>query len=971
MTNYVPGFIAERLAQRPDFPRPHSERLEGAVLFSDLSGFTALTEQLLKLGPSGVEALSELLNRYFGRLICLIEGHGGDVLKMAGDSLLAVWRTTDPAENLNEALLGAAQCGLAVHEELAGLPAKEGVRLSCRIGIGAGTLWALDVGGVRDRWELLIAGEPLAQIARAYHRAAPCEVVFSPEAWARVDRACEGQRLDDLGNVRLNSIIRPIRPVPYVRPRLAPAAEPVLRGYVPGAVRGRIDAGQSSDWLAELRRLTILFVGLPDLDPRRHEDLGRTHEAFRTIQATLYRYEGSVNKLSVDEKGLTLVAAMGLPPTSHPDDAVRGVLAAREILSQLEGHGVRCAGGITTGRVYCGELGGAQRREYTVIGGAVNLAARLMQAAGPGNLLCDEETRRDARARIAFETLPLISVKGRTEPVPVFRPFGEAAAAPPPRHLFGRRAERARLAGYLDELLGGVGRVATVEGEAGLGKSRLVADLVEKARARGVLTLVGEADAIEQSTAYYPWRPVFAALLGVERLEDPEVRRRVAWNRLGDDPAIQRLAPLLNAVLPLEFPESDVTAAMSGETRADNTHDLLVRLLQRQASDAPTLLVLEDAHWFDSASWALAFQVSRRVQPLLMVLASRPITGAASADSQALLGSPTIDRLMLDSLAPEDTLALACDRLGVADLPPPAATLIQEKSQGNPFLCEELAYAIRDTGLVVVSQGVCREAPGVNWTSVVLPESTQGLVTHRIDRLDPTHQLALKVASVVGRQFALRLLGAIYPIEHEVPSLSQTLENLVRLDFTLVDSPEPDLSYLIKHVIIQEVSYELLLFSQRRLLHRRIAEWYEKAHAADLSPYYPLLAHHWGRAEDVSREVDYLEKAGVQALRSGAYREAVDLLGTAVAREAKGRPDGQPPADPSRLARWQAWLGEANLGLGRLAESRAHSERALELLGWPMPRGRVSLWGSFTRQIGRQVLNRAWPSRFVGRAQGD
>jgi hypothetical protein len=416
--------------------------------------------------------------------------------------------------------------------------------------------------------------------------------------------------------------------------------------------------------------------------------------------------------------------------------------------------------------------------------------------------------------------------------------------------------------------------------------------------------------------------------------------------------------------------ENDVTAAMTGETRADNTNELLVRLLQREAGASPTLLILEDAHWFDSASWALLLQASRRVRRLLVVMATRPMPEGPSPDARALLEASTTVRIPLDSLDPDDAVALACDRLGVADLPPPVAALIRNKSQGNPFLCEELAYALRDMGLLEVDQGVCRPAPGVNWATVDLPGSTQGLVTHRVDRLDPSHQLALKVASVVGRQFALRILGAIYPIEREIPTLARTLESLVRLDFTLVDQPEPDLSYLIKHAIIQEVSYGLLLFSQRRLLHRRIAEWYERAHEGDLSPYYPLLAHHWGRAEVPAKEIDYLEKAGEQALRNGAYREAVGFFGSAVAREARGRGNDQPPVDPSRLARWEGRLGEANLGLGRLSESRAHCERALELIHHPVPRGVISLWGSFTKQIGRQVLNRAWPSRFVGRALG-
>src|SRR5262249_20956256 len=163
-----------------------------------------------------------------------------------------------------------------------------------------------------------------------------------------------------------------------------------------------------------------IFVNLPGLDLHGPQALPQTQQLMQALQTDVYRYEGSINKLSVDEKGLTLVAALGLPPLTHEDDAIRGVQAAAAMQESLQDLGL-CSGiGVTTGRVYCGEVGSPRRREYSLLGDVVNLAARLMVAASE-NILCDAATQRAAQARLRFEALPPISVKGKAESIPVYR----------------------------------------------------------------------------------------------------------------------------------------------------------------------------------------------------------------------------------------------------------------------------------------------------------------------------------------------------------------------------------------------------------------------------------------------------------------------------------------------------------------------------------------------------------------------
>jgi class 3 adenylate cyclase/tetratricopeptide (TPR) repeat protein len=958
--SYVPGFLASRFpARRVPLDAPGVERFMAAVLFADISGFTPLAERLARRGPTGAEALSNLLNAYFAELMSLIAEHGGEVITFAGDGLLAVWPASNGDEGLVTATCGAGRCALAVQSALGGYQTLDGLRLSLRIGVGAGEVMALRVGGGDGRWQLLLSGAPVVQGGLAEQQAARGEVVLSPEAWELGHGGCTGERLP-AGGVRLTTAATSIgsRPRPRANEELS---DDVVQAYVPEAVRTRLAAGQA-EWLAELRRVTPFFLNLLDVNPGAADMLEPLQVAMAAVQPILQHYEGSLKEVIVDDKGLTLVAVFGLPPLAHEDDparAARAALATQRALGEL---GLRCAIGLATGRAFCGAVGSDLHREYGTIGEVMNLAARLMQAA-PGRILCDGATYRAARPHLAFQDLPAISVKGKAEPVTVYQPVKPARTVDSLATMLGRTDERTTLAERLRALRDGASGLVVVEGEAGIGKTRLMADLLEQARAQGVRSLSGAGDAIEQPTPYHAWRSIFTQLIGLGGADDIEERRAIVLTHVQADPALARLVPLLDSVLPLELPDNELTVQLTGEVRADNTRELLVRLLQAAATGpgggvSPLLLVLDDAHWFDSASWALARKVVARVRPLLVVLATRPLVEPLPQDYRRLRQDPATERVRLEPLSPHDTVALVCDRLGVRRLPEPVAALIEERAEGNPFFSEQLAYALRDAGLIRITDGSCTIAPGAGALSAVnFPDTMQGVVAARIDRLAPGQELTLKVASVIGRLFAFRLLRNIHPIEADRTVLRGFLDDLQRYDFTVLDTPEPDLAYLFKHFVTQEVAYGLLLAAQRRQLHRAVAEWYEQTQADDLPALYPLLAYHWGRAKEPTKTLTYLELAGEQALRAGAYQEAVELLTDAVSRSGAV----QPAPDALRQARWHRQLADAYEGLGKLSESRQHAERAAALLGWPVPATRLRSLGDLAGQALRHGSRRIWP----------
>lgn len=964
IARYVPAFLTRQMVERPA-PRTTAEgqAVHGAVLFADISGFTALSERLAARGAEGVEELTQVLNAYFGQLIDLIVENGGDVVKFAGDALLAIW-LVDSESGIERAARTAAHCGLLVQQSLKTFTTNTGHRLYLRVGVGAGPLFIVSVGGVFNRWEVVVVGPPVIEATTASGVGETGQVILGLVASRYVLPVGRGSaltaefaRLDELSEVP-----EPHRPAVV---GVTDEAVPNLLGFIPAAIHTRLAARQSG-WLAEMRRLTVLFVNLPEMSYRT--PLAKSQEVMTTLQRELYRFEGSVNKLSTDEKGVMFVAALGLPPLAHEDDAIRGTLAALAIHTKLAELGWKCSIGVTSGRVFCGTIGSDRRCEFTIIGDVVNLSARLMVAA-KGNILCDEATYRTGRDRFHWEILPPVQLKGKAQLTPNFRPLGlvqsqGATESKSSQEMVGRTIERDRLEVMARKLLDDrESSVVLIEGEAGIGKSTLVANLQRLSQHLKLKTWLGAALAIERSTPYFAWRTIFRQLFQLDANESLERQRHHVMEQLAFDPELESLAPLLDSVLSLDFPATPRTAEMFGEVRASTTNTLLVRLMARATEREPLQLILEDCHWLDSASWSLVRAMAEQVRGLLIVLVTRPLPDPLPRDYVPLAALPTTRKLALGPLSFEESLALVQRRLNVSSIPETVADLLKSKAQGNPFFIEELAYALRDTGKILVRDGICTVADGQDLRTLPFPDTVQGVVTSRIDRLAPPEQLTLKVASVIGRTFSKNLLRDVSPIEDDKPHLDRHLDTLIAQSLTMLDSADPDPAYSFKHVITQEVSYQMMPPAQRRKLHQVVAEWYEQHHGADLTPYFPLLAKQWSNTDRFAKAIDYLEKSGENAMRDCAHEEAVTFFSQALALDREARLEN----DRDRRAGWERQLAEAYYNLSDLGTALKHYTQALDLLGYALPRSTIGFVLASLREFGLQQAHRVFPSLFFAR----
>lgn len=867
----------------------------GAVLFADISGFTPLTEALVRaFGPQrGAEELTLQLNRVYDALIAEVHRYRGSVIGFSGDAITC-WLADDNGAR-------AVACALAMQlamQQFAALrtPTGNTFTLAMKVSIATGTVRRFVVGDPDIQLIDVMAGAALDRMATGEHQAQRGEILISSETvgalgaqvhiteW-RYDLTQDGSYAVVGGlDIDFDSDLLD-RPSDVLHEEYK-LPEEQIRSWVLRSVYDRLRTNQGL-FLAEMRPVTALFLRFQGIDYENDPWAGEQLNAYvRWVQGILQYYESSLIQVTVGDKGSYLYAAFGAP-VAHDDDTIRAVAAAldlRNMPPELDYiHSVQI--GMARGQMRTGSYGSVGRRlTYGVLGDNTNIAARLMSLAEPGQILVTQRITEIADKLYQFEPLGAVAVKGKSEPLVIAQLIGQqrlavnrrlallgienplrAAAGENGRikrlvQLVGRTHEAQVLDQALEDLHQRKGQIILIEGEAGIGKSRLVDELARLMYERELIGLLGVGQSIEQQTPYRAWRDVFNAHFGLDGIEDPNLAQSYVEHAVHTavPEHVERL-PLLNDVLNLNLPDTPLTATLDPALRQQNLSMLLLALLKARAREQPLVLVLEDVHWLDSLSWELTLQCANVLvaagEPLLLVLVTRPAEEYSIAH-RSIISLRQLDNvidLQLDDLSPDDTVRLAARQLGLPDdgLPAEIAQLVRNRADGNPFVAEQLVLMLRDRGSLIiepvpeqVSQGLDENPPSllrgrvqgdIDEVARTLPDNVQGLILARLDRLHPEMQLPLKVGAVIGRSFAYTTLFETLR-EHtqiEEGQLNEHLEQLSALQLTVSEPSENDRRYLFRHTITRDVAYQTLLSAQRRDLHRTVARWYERTYGTD------------------------------------------------------------------------------------------------------------------------------------------
>jgi adenylate cyclase len=945
--------LREHLLRSAALRTPQTDDFNGVVLFVDIAGSTAMTDRFAGEGPDGAERLSGVLNRYFGDVFGIVAAHGGDTIRNEGDAVLAVWRD-EPGQP--SAVLRCARAAIELREAFTNWRPELGVQLRHRLALGAGHLRATSFRSESDQSFFVVTGEPIHALAGATHASVPNEIVVTAPLVAP---------LQDLANLEESAsgywrlvALRPGLGEAASRHEQSPvrlAADFPVREFLPRIVLDRADSGHSS-WLAEFRTISMVFVHLcgvdhtvPEATERIHAAVGVIHDAIRPLRLVVF-------DLAVGDKGAVVVIGCGVPPFAQENNAVRALEAARRICGSLSRIGIESAIGVATGRAFCGDVGNEFRREYLMTGPVMNYGARLMQAAGAG-ILCDDATARAAAGHFRISAQLTISIKGRVDPLTVHRVDASEQAALRLLRLEGALYGRDDEAGQLVGRLGSAeqeGGVVAIEAEPGAGKSQLLAHLGFAAEARGCRVILTATSPIETMTAYYALRPVVRQLL-ILPTDPPVPELALLRGRLEDalrgDP-LETKAALIDDILPLGILDQHLTKDITGPARLVGLEDLLVRLINGVTADRFLVVLVDDLHWLDDPSARLLLGITKRVPRLLVATATRPLDSAAGPHVRQVLGAAS-PRLQLPRLGPDSITRIVCETLGVRTIPARLGDFIQSRSEGLPFHAQQLALSLRDQGVLDVVDGRCRLHLSDLSSSAVV-DTLRDVIVSRIDSLDSTHQLTVRVASAIGRTFEVNMLSSIYPFQSDLPRLGSILEHLVGVGILEPAFVQDGTAYAFRHILIQEVIYELLTFEKRVPLHQAIALFIEQHHEADIEPHFAELASHWERADGLEKAIGYRERAAMVAVGRYANHDALNHV-EKIERLAARIRTVLPQAQQARLALIR---GDASHELSRFAEAHSQLMRCAVLSGIPVPSTRAGVLKSLAVEISTQILHR-------------
>ncbi len=937
------------------------EFLDGALLFSDVSGFTAMSERLSTLGREGAEQVTEIINRYFSAMLTIIFAHGGDVFKFGGDALLVFFPDSGAPGSL--AALQASWHMQAAMTEFAEVKTSLGTfPLRMKIGLNAGSIYTARLGTAASR-QFLVTGKVVNATAQAESLSTAGQILCSSavrqQAAEFLPSECfmpgpEGHvLLAQYPKARFDP--QPSGPFPVVTrlPDLIAALDR-LTPYLPASFLPRL-IGAPLDFHGggEHRLVSVLFANFHDasalierLGPDQPIELAEhLNRYFTHMQAAIMRYDGVINKIDLYDHGDKIMALFGAP-IAHEDDAERAVRAALDMQTAEKDAGpmfVSQSSGVNTGVVFAGHVGSDDRREYTVMGDDVNLAARLMSAAPQGELLLSEAIQRKANPFFELASRGTVKVKGKAQPIPIFSVVSQRAQPEPVRGirglhspLVGRAREAHRLREIAMSLRGGRGGILAVIGEAGLGKSRLINELLASAAVHDAhldfTWLEGHCLSYTQNISYSACIEVVRDALGIFASDSIAER----WTKLrhkldellpgeaGAD-VLPYLAHFLN--LPLDGALAERVAYLEGEALQRQVIRAVAAFMEKLAQRKALVLVFDDLHWADSASLALLERLLALPDraPLLLVLLYRPDRardswglGQAAARNYPHRYTEIILK-PLDVAAGEDQ-QLVKNLLTIEEVPETLAPIIA-RAEGNPFYIEEIIRTLIDAK--AIEQRDSRWQIAADLSLEAVPDSLRGIIMARIDSLLEEARRALQLASVVGRTFryvALNWLSTAASLAH----LDNDLADLQRAELIREQTRLPDLEYGFAQAMFRDVAYESQLLRDRRMYHHLVAQQLEEMYASSQrDDVLELLAHHYSLSDDQSKALIYLIKAGDKTRAAYANKEAISFYKQA---ETLAEEHG---TDEDKAAIVEG-LGDVYYHIGEYDEALARYQQALQ-----------------------------------------
>jgi len=883
---YVPRVASEWDVHAPG---SHWRTIEGTLVFVDISGFTNLSERLARRGRIGAEELTAVLNRVFGHMLEIVFQRGGSLLKFGGDALLLLFDTHD---HVMQACAATVEMRAALREASREKTSVGRIDLKMSSGIHTGSIDFFLVGD--SHRELIVTG-PTASVTTEMEATADAgEIVVSEAVKASIPR-------DFVGEVKGHGWL--LRKQKIAHAECGPifrdsSEESDLDAFVPARLRDYLASGVAD---SEHRIATIGFLKFKGVDALLDaEGPEAVAEKLGELVAAVQEATGAENLTflasDIDADGGKIILAAGVPASQH-DDEGRMLRAARQIIDSRMALSVRI--GINRGHVFAGDVGGAYRRTFTVMGDTVNLAARLMAAAGPGEIYSSPDVLDEAATLFRTEALEPFHVKGKDQPVRAYQVYEEIGVRPPdlshdlPFH--GREAEVEMLVSIVTTCARvGRGGMMTISGETGIGKSRLIAEVLE--RCPGLATLMIKAEPNGSANPYWAFRDPMRRKLGIERADVATMTRSLERAVRSIDPELLSFLPLLGDVIHIDIPDNETTTAIDPRFRPERTADVVIDLLTALHNE-PFAAICEDGQWLDDASVNLLTRIgtAAETRPWTVIATMRGDEGADHDTFGDEIGLMPLDDETIRQIANEVTAG--------APLRPHELDNIVMRTGGNPLFLSEILSVIRDTG-----------------TAENLPDSLDAVVSTQIDTLQPLARQTLRYSSVLGSSFPTEVLDEFLSVDE------MAIDEATRSELDRFLDRDGETRLRFRHAVVHEVAYQGLPYRRRRELHERAGEVVERMNAANPDASADFLAYHYSQAGRHDKAWRYSQVAAERAKAAYANTEAATHF-----ERALDAARYLPKANKTDVA--QAWikLGEVRELAGQMEIAREALSQALKV----------------------------------------
>ena len=716
---------------------------------------------------------------------------------------------------------------------------------------------------------------------------------------------------------------------------------------------------------AERKRITALFSDLTGytamtakLDPEEVKEI--TSRIFDGTREIIKKYDGFIERFAGDG----VLALFGVP-SAHEDDPIRAIRAALEIHHFVEslnplyepkvGRALTMHSGINTGLAVTADVN-PEKGTHGVTGEAINLGARLSDLADAGDILVGAKTYRASQGHFAFETMRPVKVKGKSEPIPIYKLLSEKvplSSMSSGRQVFsemvGRDREMDKLEFQVMKAINGEGSIVNVIGEAGIGKSRLMAELKKKDVIKRVTLLEGRAISIGKNLSFHPIIDLLKQWAGIAE-DDHEIK---AFQKLENavravhpeetEEILPFLATLMGMKLTGKYAERirDIDGEALEKLILKNVRELLIK----GSASRPAVFLMEDLHWADASSIDLLESLCRLAEnhKIVFINVFRPGYLDTAHNEIATIGQKhpgCYAEVEISPLEKADSEELIENMMHIEGLPHSLRDQIVDRAGGNPFFIEEVIRSLIDEGAVVQGERGFEVTKRIH--DVVIPPTINDVLMARIDRLEEKTKELLKVASVIGRSFFERILkdvaASIEDVDERLTYLKdiQLIRDRVRMK---------ELEYLFKHALAQEAAYESTLLQKRKVLHLKVAQSIENIFQGRLHEFYGMLAYHYGSGDALEKAEEYMVKAGEEALRSSASSEALHYFRESVKLYVDQHGE---KADPEKIMSLKKNLAQAHLNRGEFSEGLHYFEEILDSRGYKFPRGK---WISIVKGV--------------------